>query len=120
MFEAAAAIEFPFVEKLPKREKSRIQKAWDLVSALNKAQQEKGNLIPYGLAAKVLGVSATRITELRRLGTLDSVEIDGHVFVSEHSLIAFAKSERKAGRPPKLPQSAGEMWKRSREFSQGK
>lgn len=115
MFETAA-IEFPFVERLPKREKSRLQKAWDLFQEAKAAQDKHGFLVPERLAAKVAGVSQQRISQLRQAGVLLTVDIDEHPFITEDSLVEWMKSERKRGRPPKV-QTASECWQAAREFA---
>lgn len=123
MFEAAA-IDFPFVAELPKREKSRLVKAWDAFRELSRITEVEGMLIPIPFAAKVLDVSRQRVYELAGDGRLKVFMVNGHQFVSEKSVIDFAQSERKAGRPiTKLENVADErgvkqaksVWKMSRE-----
>lgn len=97
----AAAIDFPFVAELPKRKQSRVLKAWDLIEAMRAVPDEKGLLIPMRIAAKVLGVSTQRVSQLVDAGKLEAVVIDEHPLVTEQSLIEWAKSEKKAGRPLK-------------------
>lgn len=106
MFDAAC--EFPFVQGLPVREKSRIGKAWDVVSHMREAQARHGLLIPERLAAKLAGVSWQRIGQLANLDRLKRVYIDGHPFITEDSLVAWLKSERKSGRPSKVVASVGD------------
>lgn len=117
----AGTLEMPFLADLPKREKSRLQAAWEIVEEIKRLSAEQGALVPPGLAATCLGVSHQRVWELCNLGTLQRVEIAGHGYVTEDSLLAFAKSERKAGRPPKVP-SNKELLKAAvehgREFKQ--
>lgn len=93
--------ECPFVATLPKREKSKMAKVWERFQELARITEEKGMLVPVPLVAKVLGVSRQRCGELIKLGRLESVEVDGHHFVVEASVVAYAQSERKAGRPVK-------------------
>ncbi len=108
------AFEFPFVEQLPKlsdlpkREKSRMQRIWDDFRALSKIAEEKGMLCPVALAAKILDVSRQRAYDLIGEGRLEVVEVNGHQFVTEKSVIDYALSERKAGRPSKTVQLAEE------------
>lgn len=95
-------VEFPFVEDLPKREKGRTQKAIDVLATIKALTNEKGVLIPPTLAKHILGVSLQRIGQLMDLGTLERVYIEGRPFITEESFVTYAKSERKAGRPPKV------------------
>lgn len=114
MFEADA-LEFPFVAGMPKREKSRLAKCWDMLKRMNALQATEGSMIPLIMAAKCLGVSRTRIDQLIQEGRLNRFEIDGHVFVSENSMVEFAKLERKWGRPVKVPTTNSEIWKAALE-----
>lgn len=99
------SLEFPFVEGMPKRERSRLQKFWDLLGEIKQMREQHGQLIPPELAAKLIGVSQQRVDQLMGAGKLMRLEIDGRPFVGENSLVEFARSERKAGRPPKLPET---------------
>lgn len=99
--EDVAGVEFPFVQSLPKREKSKLAKVWDLFNEARRISQEKGLLVPATLAATLCDVSRNRIYELMQDGRLDRIELNGHVFVTEQSLVAWAATERKAGRPVK-------------------
>lgn len=102
------AFEFPFVEQLPKlselpkREQSKLQRVWDRFKALSAITEEKGMLVPVRLAAKILDVSRQRCDELITAGKLECIDVDGHRFVTESSVLAYATSERQAGRPPKV------------------
>jgi hypothetical protein len=120
MFEAADIAEFPFASELPKREKTRLEALWEHFAELRAITAEKGMLVPSGLAAKILGVSRQRVFDLIQSGRLEVVEVNGHNFVPESSVIAYARSERKAGRPVKLPETKREAWRVSREFAAGK
>lgn len=102
MFEAQA-FEFPFVESLPKREKSRVEKAIDLMREMSELQKREGALVPAILAAKILNVSHQRLYELSELGRVRTIEFHGHRYITEKDLVEFAKMERKAGRPVKAP-----------------
>jgi len=97
----AAVNEFPFVEALPKREKSKLAKVWDMVNHLKEAQARQGTLLPLTLAAKALDLSRTRVEQVVADGRLKRVEVDGHVFLTLDSVIEFASTERKNGRPLK-------------------
>lgn len=109
-------IEFPFVASIPKREQTRIGRAWQAYKKLKAVTEEKGALVPYGLGCKLLNVSRARFTVLCQEGRLDSVSVEGHIFVTEQSLITYARSERRGGRPPKLPEGAAGAWKLVREW----
>jgi hypothetical protein len=63
-------------------------------------------LMPIAFAAKIAGVSRQRIDDLVERGQVERVVLNGHPFVTEESFIAWAKSERKAGRPFKLVDEA--------------
>lgn len=106
-----STLDFPFLAELPKREKSKMANFWDRLAEMRAVSQEKGPLIPIRFAARLLGISHQRVTELMKLGRLECYEVDGHSFVPESSLVAFAKSERKAGRPPKVVTSYSECVK---------
>jgi len=102
MFEASVN-EFPFVAALPKREKSKMAKLWDSFREVKAITDEKGMLLPQKFAADLIGVSRQRVQELVEDGRLERVDLRGHPFITEKSMIAFAQSERKNGRPVKLP-----------------
>lgn len=102
----APSIEFSFVHELPKKKKLRAVAAVEFIQLLKAAFSQHGAVIPKALAAKFLGISPQRVHQLCESGTLVTVEIDGHGFVTEDSLVAFGKSERKTGRPPRLKSAA--------------
>ena len=112
--------EFPFVEGLPKREKSKLAKIVDRFNELRAVVDQKGMLVPQNFAAKIVGVSKQRIDELCKQGRLERVYIDTHAFITESSLIEWGQSERKSGRPLKLPESKREIWKMARDSVKGK
>src|SRR5262245_9632595 len=114
MFEAQA-LEFPFTASMPKREKSRLVKCWELLQKMNKISETEGSLIPLMLGAKCLGLSRSRIDVLVDQGRLVRHDIDGHVFLTENSLVEFAKLERKNGRPLKVVSTWSEAYQASRE-----
>jgi hypothetical protein len=70
----------------------------------------KGTVVPPVLAAKLLGISRQRVWELANDGKLERIEFEGHSFISENSIVALAKTERKAGRPFKIPETVKECW----------
>jgi len=90
--------EFPFVAELPKREKSKVAKAWEFFQELREVVRAHGAVIPLPLAAELVGVSRTRVSQLAHQGRFECVEIHGHLYLTEESVIAFAKSERVNGR----------------------
>lgn len=94
--------EFPFVESLPKREKSRVATLWDRFQEVKALTEVHGMLVPCQLAANLLGVSHQRVCQLMEAGKLERVDFGGHPFVTENSLHEHARSERKNGRPPKV------------------
>jgi hypothetical protein len=106
--------EFPFAAALPKREKGKLAKLLDLVAGMNALVETEGALLPVMLTAKVLGVSRQRVDELCETGKLRRFDVDGHPFVTENSCVEFCKTERKAGRPVKLPTTWAESRKRAR------
>jgi hypothetical protein len=102
MFEAAVS-EFPFVEALPKREKSKLVRVWDTLKEMAAVVEREGNLVPVNLTCKLLDVSRTRIDQFCAAGRLRRLTIAGHVFITENSIIECAQDERKGGRPLNVP-----------------
>ena len=102
LMEQVLASEFPFVEALPKREKSRLRKAWDVFNDLRVLTEQHGTLVPASLVAKILDLSPQRVHDIIQDGRLHRIEVHGHNYISEASVIEFAKTERKAGRPQKM------------------
>jgi hypothetical protein len=115
MFEAAIN-EFPFVEGMPKREKSKVAKIWELFAFMKSVSQTEGELVPLTMACKLLDVSRSRIDQFVQDGRLKRVEFDGHVFITENSLVELAKVERVNGRPAKKL-TVKELWKASMDAS---
>lgn len=110
-----AVAEFPFVADLPAKDVGKVKSALDLVNELKAATLEHGVLIPVSLAATLLDVKKQTVHHFMSNGRLKRIDCHGHVFVTENSLLDLAKSERKAGRPFKLPQNAKECWDRSKK-----
>jgi len=110
------ASEFPFVEQLPKREKSRLLKLWDHFAEARALTKEHGMLVPVQLAASLAGVSNQRIHQLMEADQLKRVELNGHPFVTENSFVVWAQSERKNGRPFK-DLAKGETWKLAKQIA---
>ena len=99
----ADALSFPFVEALPKREKSRLQKVWERFEEIKAITEQKGQLVPAKLAAALLDVSKQRVDQLCDAGLLERVYVEDHPYVTEASIVERCKVERKAGRPFNLP-----------------
>lgn len=112
------AREFPFVESLPKREKSKWRRIWDHFQELKRVSEVKGMLVPVRLGAELLGISRQRVDELVADGRIEVVEVDGRRFATEVSIVEYARSERKAGRPTKAETiTSREMWRLARKVS---
>lgn len=116
----ATVNEFPFVAELPKREKSKLTKIWEQFQELSTAQEEHGILLPQVFVASMLGLSRQRVNEICKDGRLVVVQIGGRPFVTENSVIEFARTERKTGRPCNLPTTNKEIWKRSMDSAKGR
>ena len=107
MFESST-MELPFMADVPKRvtsSKSKMEIAICAVREMKQLVEKHGMLIPSIIASEVLGVSKTRVYELLKTGQLTPVRYGNYTYVTEDSLITFAKTERKAGRPPKMPET---------------
>jgi hypothetical protein len=98
----APLTEFPFVETLPKREKSKLAKLWDHLAEVKRIVEEKGAVLPQHLVADLLGISKQRVGQIIDDGRFEAVMIHGTRYVTESSVVAFAKEERRVGRPVKL------------------
>lgn len=103
--------EFSFMADLPVREKSRVVKVWEQFQKLKQIERERGSIVSPGFAAKLLDVSKQRVSQLLQRGRLERVDVDGHPFVTEASIVQYAKEERKGGRPRKL--DTRDMWRLS-------
>jgi len=114
----AAITEFPFVEELPRREKSKLAKLWDHLAAVRAITAEKGTLIPQHMAAGLLNVCKQRVCQLIDDGKLEGIEVHGVRYVTADSCEAWAKAERsKGGRPRKVVDNRA-LWKASWEAGQ--
>ena len=120
---AVDAAEFPFVEELPKREASKFVRVWENFQELSRLSKTEGMLIPQAFAAKVLGVHRSRVFQLVEEDRLKVVVVNGERFVTENSVVEYAKSERKAGRPVKVESDARSIglnkacWKLAKEYA---
>lgn len=97
-----AVTEFPFCEALPKREKSRVVRIWESLEEARQVVKLHGFLLPVKFAAGLADVSRQRIDELVSDGVIVRIDLDGHAFITEDSFVAWAKTERKQGRPLKV------------------
>lgn len=101
---ATAIMEFPFVQELPKREASRLAGVWDQLRELRALTEQHGQLVPLRMVHLLLDVTPTRVDQLCVAGKLLRFDLGKVAFVTEESIVALAKSERKAGRPFKVHQ----------------
>lgn len=102
-----AVSEFPFVGELPKCEKSKVAKLWDRLEEMRGLVEKHGVPVPVALAAEMLGVGRQRVYDLIKSGRFIGIEWEGHVFVTEESVIEYAQSERRVGRPLKISDKVG-------------
>jgi hypothetical protein len=116
----AQTMDFPFVEELPKRERSKLGTLWDRFNELRAITEEKGMLLPVPFCASLLGISGQRVHQLIEAGKMERVDVDQAVFVTEKSLIEWARGEHKAGRPLKVPQTFKEGLAVAREMRKAK
>ena len=103
MSNVSAYPDFPFVQELPKREQKKVASVWDQIQEIKRAIEDKGLLIPAPMAAELLGLSRQRVHMFASEKRLEAVYVNGHPFITEASLVEFAKVERKNGRPFKAP-----------------
>jgi hypothetical protein len=116
MTETARAEDFPFMAELPKREKSKLAKGWELFRELQKTVEEKGFLVPANFASEILGVSKQRVHFLIKENRLETIVIQGHNYITEDSLVEFARSERKSGRPLNIVSTPKEAMERAKNI----
>jgi len=95
--------EFPFVEAMPKREKSRLARVWEQFQLVREAVRIHGALIPQSYAKTLLDLSKQRVHQLVNEGKLTSIDLGGVRYVTEKSILAWAEAEHKTGRPVKVP-----------------
>lgn len=114
-----AVLDFPFVEALPKREKSRFAKLWDHLREVRAVQSKVGEVIPQGFVADLLGLSTQRIGQFLDEGRLEGVSIHGRRYVTVRSIEQFAQVERKNGRPVKGAVSNKDVWKAAQRAAKG-
>ena len=109
--------EFPFVEGLPKRQKSKVGKLLDVIGEIERVQRERGPVLSQHVIADVLGVSRSRVSQLVDAGRLESVRIGQTRFVFLASFREFAKQDRPTGRPKKS--AIAEVWRAGAGFGLG-
>ena len=115
----AQIAEFPFVAEMPKREKSKLVKVWELFEQVKREQERVGVLVHPVHCAALLGVCRQRVYQLIQDGRLERIDFGGHQMITERSMLKFCASERKAGRPC-LPENAAEMVKRTWRVARAK
>lgn len=98
----AAISEFPFVEALPKREKSKMGKLWEQFEQTRAAMQVHGLLVPQPYVAELLGVSRQRVHQLVNEGRLASVLVGNQRMVTEQSMLAWAAATHTSSDRPSL------------------
>lgn len=104
---------------VPKRQtssKSKMDIAICAVREMKALVEKHGMLIPSVIASEVLGVTKARVYQLMETGQLTPIRYGNYSYVTEDSLISYAKTERKAGRPHKLPVTAGETLEAARRI----
>lgn len=104
--DAALTNDFPFVADLPKAEKKKVASLWDRYKEFAALVDKHGPPVQFSLAAKLLGVSTARVSELVADGRFELIESpDGKRVITGNSFVQFCKLERKNGRPTKVESS---------------
>lgn len=85
-----------------KREKTKLAKVWEHFEELRRIGKEKGILVPQHLVADLLGLSKQRVCFLVDEGRFEVVDVGGYRYLTENSVVEFARKERKSGRPFKV------------------
>lgn len=83
---------------LPRNE--RVSRVCDAIRAMT---DQRGVLLPVPLVHELLGVSAQRVGQILEQGHLERVKIHGRDYIPEDSLVHYVNTERKNGRPFKMP-----------------
>lgn len=109
----AAISEFPFVESLPKREKSKLAKLWDHFKEVKEQTEKHGALLPQTFVADLLGISRQRVHTLVNEGRLGTVRVGNNRLVTEASIVAWAQAEHPNGVNLNLPKTNTEIFKRT-------
>jgi hypothetical protein len=115
MFEADA-MQFPFLAEVTPKTSTRVQRIVRAAKAIAEAVERNGSIIPREMVAGLVGLTRQRIHQLIESGDLVQVEIEGHAFVTEDSLVEWLKVERKAGRPRKVAKTMAEATAIAREM----
>lgn len=102
---------------LPRREKSAVAVGWERLRELRALVDQRGMLVPATLAAKLVGVTPQRIHDLISSGRLELVQWDGKNYVTEDSLVEFAKSERKTGVHLAIPETKAQCARLAMEWA---
>lgn len=100
-----ATLDFPFVETMPKRERSKVRTLWDRMIEVHEISKTHGQHWPVHVAAEALGISRQRIHQLINDGRFTPLVVNGRNYISMASIQAYAESERSMGRgvkPSKL------------------
>jgi hypothetical protein len=86
----------------------------EMIRNFRELNNRDGGLVPFSMAARLMGVSKQRVNALVAEGTFKPVEVAGKKWLSANQIEEFIKLKREPGRPWKKP-SAKELWKMSHE-----
>lgn len=112
MAEGSEIITGLVLDALPRRK--GVRAAWKEFQEFVAVSREQGELLPVGMAAKLIGVTQTRIGQLVSDGALRTWDFFGRRWLSGIELAAFVKLERPSGIPTPKP-SAAELLRMSLE-----
>jgi hypothetical protein len=96
-----AAIDFPFVHDLPKREKSKVGQAFDELAEFWEVSKQERGLVTVNHAMKALNITRTTIDILCAKGILRRYKFADHVLISVASIKERAEAERSVGGRPR-------------------
>jgi hypothetical protein len=116
MMDIENVAELPWGAAMPARKQSKWLRFIDRYRAYKRLRERHGDLVPQVFAAKFAGVSKQRIGSLCDAGNLVRVYFEGHAFITEDSLVAWARSDRKTG-DRYSEMSRRQIWKMSVEAS---
>jgi hypothetical protein len=85
-----------------------------LIRNLREINSREGGLLPFSMAAKLMGLSKQRVNALVAEGTLKPVEFAGKKWLTANQIEEFIKLKREPGRPWNKP-STKELWKMSHQ-----
>lgn len=105
-----------FVAELSKPQQGRWQRVKENYLRFKAATDEHGMLVPASLAAKLADVSRQRIAQLREAGKLQCVDLDGHIYVTERSLLEWMNAPTDRGGRPRKPTML-ELWSISQSWA---